>query len=166
MMAEERSDTDLRVGRIARKNVVSVPTDATIGEVTQRMVDDNVGDVLVTENGELVGIITDRDLVVRLLTDEHGTNLLTGGESKADLTAGDLMTEAPLTIDSQARVPRLLHHMNQMNARRIPVVEDGDVTGIITVDDLIVHLAGESEHVAAQLKSLADVIHAESPHGG
>jgi CBS domain-containing protein len=97
------------------------------------MADKNVGDVIVTDDDEVVGIVT------------------------------DVMTEDPLTIESQARVPRLLHHMNQANVRRIPVEDDGNVVGIITFDDLVVHLAGESAHVAAQLESLADVVHAESP---
>lgn len=162
-MSNERSDTDLRVGRIARTDVVTVSTDATVGEVARVMVDENVGDVPVTGNGNLVGIVTDRDLVVRLLTDEHGTNLLEGGSGSADTTAGDVMTPDPLTVEPDARVPRLLHHMNRANARRVPVVEDGAVVGIITFDDLVVHLAGESEHVAAQLESLADVVHGESP---
>lgn len=161
-MSNERSDVNLRVGRIARKDVVSVSTDTTVGEVAQTMADENVGDVIVTEDDEIVGIVTDRDLTIHLLTDEHGSNVLSG-ESGADLTAGDVMTKDPLTIDSQARVPRLLHHMNQANVRRVPVVDDGNTVGIITFDDLVVHLAGESAHVAAQLEILADVVHAESP---
>lgn len=165
-MATERSDTNLHVGRIARKDVVSVSHDATIDKVAQTMVDENVGDVLVTENDDLVGIITDRDLVIHLLTDEHGTNILNDGESGVDLTAEDIMTKDPLTIDYQARIPHLLHHMNQVDARRVPVVQDESVVGIITFDDLVVHLAGESEHVAAQLESLADIVHAESPKRG
>ena len=161
-MSNERSDVDLRVGRIARKDVISVTSDTTVGDVAQTMADKNVGDVIVTDDDEVVGIVTDRDLTIHLLTDEHGTNVLSG-ESGVDLTAGDVMTEDPLTIESQARVPRLLHHMNQANVRRIPVEDDGNVVGIITFDDLVVHLAGESAHVAAQLESLADVVHAESP---
>jgi len=73
------------------------------------------------------------------------------------------MTEVPLTIESQACVPRLLHHIDQANVRRVPVVDDGNVAGIVTFDDIVVHLAGESAHVAAQLESLADVVHAGSP---
>ncbi|WP_254533348.1 CBS domain-containing protein [Natrinema gelatinilyticum] len=161
-MSNERSVVDLRVGRIARKDVVSVTSDTTVSEVAQTMTDENVGDVVVTDDDEIVGIVTDRDLSMRLLTDEYGTNVLSG-ESGVDLTAGDVMSEDPLTIESQARVPRLLHHMNQASVRRVPVVDDGKVVGIITFDDLVVHLAGESAHVAAQLESLADVVHAESP---
>ncbi|WP_232700668.1 CBS domain-containing protein [Halobacterium wangiae] len=161
-MSDERSDVNLRVGRIARTDVVSVSTDTTVGEAAQTMADENVGDVIVMEDDELAGIVTDRDLAMHLLTDDHGTNVL-GGGSGADLTVNDVMTADPLTIESQARVPRLLHHMNQAEIRRVPVVDDGDVVGVITFDDLVVHLAGESAHVAAQLESLADVVHAGSP---
>jgi CBS domain-containing protein len=164
-MANERSDINLRVGRIARKDVVSVSSDTAIDKVAQTLVDENVGNVLVTENGDLTGIITDRDLAIHLLTDEYGTNVLHDEQVGADLTAEDVMTEDPLTIDSQARLPHLLHHMNQVNARRAPVVQDGNVVGIVTFDDLVVHLAGESEHVAAQLESLAAIVHSESPQG-
>ncbi|MFC7130491.1 CBS domain-containing protein [Haloferax chudinovii] len=161
-MSNERSDVDLRVGRIARKDVVSASSDTTVGDVAQTMADENVGDVIVTDDDEIVGIVTDRDLTIRLLTDEYGTNVLSE-ESRADLTAGDVMTKDPLTVESQAHVPRLLHHMNQASVRRVPVVDEGSVVGIITFDDLVVHLAGESAHVAAQLESLADVVHADSP---
>lgn len=161
-MSDERTDLSLRVGRIASTDVVSVDSDTSVRETAQTMADENVGDVVVTHGDEIVGMLTDRDLMLHLLTDEHGTNIL-GGDSRADLTAGDVMTEDPLTIESEARIPRLLHHMIQANARRVPVVDEGTLVGILTFDDLVVHLAGESVHVAAQLESLADVVHAESP---
>ncbi|WP_158203488.1 CBS domain-containing protein [Halomarina oriensis] len=161
-MSTERTDLDLRVGGIARPDVVSVSKTTPVGEIAQLMADERVGDAIVTDDGDIVGIVTDRDLTIHLLTDEFDTNVLRG-DVAADLTATDVMTADPLTIDAQARVPRLLHHMTQSGVRRVPVVDEGAMAGIITFDDLIVHLTGESAHVTAQLKSLAEVVHAASP---
>jgi CBS domain-containing protein len=93
-----------------------------------------VGDDILTDDDEVVSIVPDRDLTLH-----------------------------PLTVESQARVPRSLHYMNQASVRRVPVVDDRNVVGSITFDVLVVHLADESAHVAAQLESLTDVVHGESP---
>ena len=74
------------------------------------------------------------------------------------------MTSDPLTVSSDAEVPRVLRQMNEAGARHVPVIEDDRVVGMITLDDLITHLAGESAHVAAQMDSVAGIIREESAH--
>lgn len=81
------------------------------------------------------------------------------------MTVRKLMTDDPLTVEADDHIQRVLRQMNEAKARRIPVVTDGEVTGILTFDDLVVHLAGESTHVSVQLDALAEVVHAESPKG-
>jgi len=72
------------------------------------------------------------------------------------------MTADPLTVSPDAEVPKVLHQMNEAAARHVPVVEDETVVGIITLDDLVTHLAGESAHVSAQMDNLAGIIRSES----
>ncbi len=80
------------------------------------------------------------------------------------VTVSEVMTDEPLTVEVDTELPRVLHHMNEARARRIPVVDADDrLAGILTLDDLIVHLAGESAHVSAQLDNLAGVIRMASP---
>jgi CBS domain-containing protein len=55
--------------------------------------------------------------------------------------------------------------MNEAGARHVPVVEDERVVGMITLDDLVRHLAGESAHVAAQMDNVAGIIRAEFTDG-
>ncbi|MFC7193797.1 CBS domain-containing protein [Halosimplex aquaticum] len=111
-----------------------------------------------------MGIVTDRDLAVELLAEDGPANLFKSDVELEALTAGDVMTADPLVVDSDDELPRVLHHMTEAHARRIPVVDDnGSLTGILTLDDVVTHLAGESAHVSAQLDNVAGVIRSESP---
>lgn len=72
------------------------------------------------------------------------------------------MTPDPVTVDQDLEFPKVLREMAEATARRIPITEDGEVVGVVTLDDCLVRLAGESEHVSAKLESLATVIRGQS----
>ena len=163
-MGNRRSDLPMTVSGFARTNVVTAAPDASIREVARAMVDRTVGSVVIVEDGKPVGIVTDRDLAVRLLVEEGPANVFDGDRDPADLVAADVMTADPLVVAVGDELPRVLHHMNEAGARRVPVVDDdGSVAGIVTLDDVVIHLAGESTHVSAQLDNVAGVIRSESP---
>ena len=146
-----------------REDVVSVAPDTTVEEIAQTMLDESVGSILVEEDGELKGILTDRDLVVELMTGDGAANVFEGSSAAADVTAEDLMTTDPVTVDHEMEFPKVLREMENAAARRIPITKDGDVVGIVTLDDCLTRIAGESEQVAAKLESLARVAREESP---
>ncbi len=129
----------------AQVGVVGVALDTPITEPVQTMRDRSVGSVLVTENDELVGIITNRDIDLDTLT------------------VRDVMTVNPQSVNADAKIQRVLRTMNDAHTCRIPIVDDVQAVEIIAFDDLILHLVGECTHVSAQLDSLVEVIHAESP---
>lgn len=159
-----RADLPMAVQNLARTNVVTVGPDAPVREVAEAMFDRSVGSVVIVEDDEPVGIVTDRDLAVELLAETSAVNIFTSDADVADLTASDVMTVDPLVAEADDRLPRVLHHMNEARARRIPVVDDdGSLVGILALDDVVVHLAGESTHVSAQLDTVAGVIRAGSP---
>ena len=147
-----------------REDVVSVDPDTTVEEIAQTMFDQSVGSVLVEDNGRLEGIITDRDLVAELMTGNGTANVFEDASGAAELTAQDVMTSDPVTVDHDLEFPKILRQMADAAARRIPITKDGDVVGIVTLDDCLVRIAGESAQVSAKLESLADVIEAESPN--
>lgn len=161
-MADPNTEPAETVDRLARSDVVSVGPDATVGEAARLMADRNVGDVLVVEGGELRGIVTDRDLAVRLLA-EGGEFDVLGEGPDADLTVADVMTPDPVSVEPSAPLQRVLGRMRDAGVRRMPVVDDGQVAGIVTFDDLVVHLAGSVTGVAAQIDSLAGVVQAGTP---
>lgn len=137
----------MTVADIARTDPVTTPPSTPIDDVARLLRDESVGCVVVTEGDDPRGIVTDRDIAVRITAD----NL-----DPEQMTAGDVMTETPVTVDVSAGVVDLCDTMATMGVRRVPVVEGGDLVGIVTLDDLVVLLATE-------LSDLADVVRSESP---
>lgn len=163
-MGSSRSDLPMNVRKLAREDVVSAGPDATVREIAETMFDRSVGSVVIVDDDEPVGIVTDRDLTVELLAEEGPVNLFETSVELAEITAADVMTADPLVVEVDDELPRVLHHMDEAHARRIPVVDgEGALVGILTLDDVTVHLAGESAHVTAQLDNVASVIRSESP---
>ena len=109
------------------------------------MDEEEVGSVIITDDGELVGIVTDRQVALAF-----------ADEDPSSLTAGDVMTEDPVTLSPDDEDIEIARTMGENKIRRIPVVEDGELHGIVTLDDVVATI-GE------QMCEVADVIEAQSP---
>lgn len=97
-------------------------------EVATKMKDLNVGAIPIIENGQLLGMITDRDLVVRGIAEKRsGSNSVT-----------NLMSEQLETISPAASVEEAARIMAEKQIRRLPVVENGQLVGILSLGDLAV----------------------------
>ena len=71
-------------------------------------------------------------------------NLFESDVDTAEITAADVMTTDPLVVQTDNKLPHVLHHMDEGHVRRIPVIdEDEALTGIPVLDDVIVHLGEE-----------------------
>jgi CBS domain-containing protein len=132
---------------LMREAVVTTAPDTPVSEVAQTMRDENVGSVVVVDGEEPLGLVTDRDIAVRVAADR-----LDPGQ----LDAEAVMTADPVTIDLEAGIFELSEKLPDADIRRMPVVDDGELVGIVTMDDLHVLLVGE-------LDNLTDVIRSESP---
>jgi signal-transduction protein with cAMP-binding, CBS, and nucleotidyltransferase domain len=137
----------MRIGELARSDVVTVPLDASLVTVAETMRDAGVGSVVVMDAGKPRGIVTDRDLVVYGLADDA---------DPTSSTAKTVMEEDLFTVDVNQDVFTTTVEMRERAVRRVPVLDDGSLAGIITLDDLLVVLAEE-------LAALAAVIEAEFP---
>lgn len=114
---------------IMSSDLVTVRPETSLQEVAQLMRDRDIGDVLITENDRLTGIVTDRDLVVRALSGD-----ISNSSSVRDvMTSGNLLTCAPDTdVRDAAR------QMSERQVRRLPVVENGRPVGVVSLGDLAV----------------------------
>ncbi len=99
----------------------------TIADAAKVMAQEDVGPIPIVEGGSLVGIVTDRDLVVRALAEGRDPNSTTIGE----IASGDLVTVEPDTDLDEA-----LQIMGQQQVRRLPVVEGGSLVGIVAQADI------------------------------
>src|SRR5271165_1287993 len=116
-----------------RSAPVTVPPGCSLAEAGGLMGSHGVGSLLVVEGDRLVGIVTDRDIAVR------GT-----GEGKpATADVGSVMTPDPVTIQGSCDVFEAFKVFKTATARRLPVLEDEDLAGIISVDDLLISLVVE-----------------------
>ncbi|AGI90128.1 CBS domain-containing protein [Streptomyces albidoflavus] len=116
-------------------DVQSILAEETIDRAAQVMRDHNVGALPVkSADGALLGIVTDRDLVVRALA---------AGKTPDRTTLEDLVEDTPVAVTPDAHSTEVLQAMGNAQVRRVVVVEDGDLLGIISEADLAQHLADE-----------------------
>lgn len=122
-------------------------------EVADVLRDEKVGSAVVLDaDGGVVGIVTDRDLVVfgRHFADELERT-----------TVNEILSMNVVSVAPDTGIEELTERMREERVRRVPVVADGELRGIVTLDDIVVHLAGELE--SPELRNLAAVIESESP---
>ena len=116
-----------------RSAPVTVPPACTLVEAAGLMGSHGVGSLLVVDGDRLVGIVTDRDIAVRGI-----------GQGKAPTAdVGSVMSADPVTIQGSADVFEAFRVFKTATGRRLPVLEDEDLAGIISVDDLLISLVVE-----------------------
>ncbi|MFP4189387.1 MAG: CBS domain-containing protein [Halobacteriales archaeon] len=144
------------VDEIAREadEVVTASPDETARQLAQTMQDENVGSVVVVDGGEPVGIVTDRDITVRGVA--HGQDL-------DSVTATDVMTDDLVVVNANNEIGELIETLDAAGVRRMPVVDEGEIAGIVTLDDIAVLLAVELDGIAEEMSSLSNVIRSGSP---
>lgn len=136
----------MRVGAICTRGPVYVPRDASLTDAARRMRTSHVGAVVVVDEQERrpipVGMLTDRDVVVGVLAAEE--------EHFGLLAVGDVMGCKLVTALEDEDVGEVLRRMRSAGVRRVPVVDaDGCLSGVLSVDDVVLALGSELEDVAA-----------------
>ena len=117
------------IREVMTRNPTTLAHTATIMEAACAMRDNDIGDVVVLDNGRLCGILTDRDIVVRALAAGCDPTRTSVGE----ICSRSLVTLAPDDSTSQA-----VRVMRERAIRRLPIEERGRVVGIVTLGDVAV----------------------------
>jgi signal-transduction protein with cAMP-binding, CBS, and nucleotidyltransferase domain len=132
-----------RVRDVMTTGPIGVDYYQSIGEAARAMRDWGVGAVLVVRGDSLYGLITDRDLVVRAVAEARGAD-----EPVGPLSSGNL-----IGVDADADVHEAVRLMREHTVRRLPVLEDGQVAGIVSLGDLA--MLDEPALAFGQLSTLA-----------
>ena len=99
----------------------------TVGEAAQIMKAEDIGSLPIVEGDKLVGVITDRDLAIRIVAEGRGT----------DTTVGDIASKNVVTVDPEQTIDEAARLMAEHQVRRLPVVEDnGRLVGILAQADI------------------------------
>lgn len=131
---------------LARKrgDVLKVTPDTTVLEAARLMNQWEVGSVLVMQDGNLVGIFTERDLMRRVVAKD----LLPG-----NTRVGDVMTSSLVTCAPEAIIADCNTMMSERRIRHLPVIGLDGVVGVITTGDLLAHELHEQESTIHHLES-------------
>lgn len=123
-----------RIEEIMTRDPRTVDVNASVQDAARIMRDDDIGDVVVTEGGQVTGIVTDRDIVVRGIAEGR------------DLSAqvGEVCSTGIETIAPDASVDDAVKTMREHDIRRLPVVKDGQPVGIVSLGDLAVEREPDS----------------------
>jgi CBS domain-containing protein len=135
----------MKCSEIMAKNVKTATRDMTLQQVAVLMRDGDMGAVPVVEGGKLVGIVTDRDIVVRSVADGQG----------AEGKVADAMTGEVFSVKPNDFVFEAVRLMGDKQVRRIPVVnENGELAGIIAMADVALEMEDERE-IAETLEEIS-----------
>jgi CBS domain-containing protein len=134
-----------RCREIMTKNVRTATRDISLREVAAIMRDGDMGAVPVVDKGKLIGIVTDRDIVVRCISEGR----------EADTAINDAMTAELFTVGPDDFVFEAIRLMGDKQVRRVPVVdENGNLAGIIAMADIALETEDERE-IAETLEEIS-----------
>jgi CBS domain-containing protein len=137
----------MSLARYKRSICVARP-DQTVAEAARIMRDQRVGCVVVVRDGHPLGLLTDRDLALRVVAD--------GSDPKRTLVS-DVLTYAPITVRETDGVQTAVARMREHGVRRLPIVDDHDrVVGIVTADDLVMLIGEELAGLTQGIEQSAD----------
>ncbi len=142
-----------KIRDIMTVDVKAAEPDTTLEELSCMMRDEDVGSIPVLEDGELRGIVTDRDIVVRCIAE---------GSDPSEMTAEDIISEDLETIEPDAEVEEASRLMSERQIRRLPVVEDGQLVGMVSLGDIAV----KHENEGLSGKALEDISAGVKPGRG
>lgn len=106
---------------------VSLSPDSSVREAARAMRDEGIGDVLVMDGERLVGVVTDRDLVIRCMAETVDLDRITIDQA---------CSHDPYTLSPDSPVNEAVKLMREKAVRRVPVVENGHAVGIVSLGDL------------------------------
>ncbi|HZX46843.1 MAG TPA: CBS domain-containing protein [Clostridia bacterium] len=126
----------MKIEDIMTRDVRTIDRNSTVEQAARMMKELNVGSIPVTENGNIIGIITDRDVVLRNVAD---------GRTAADTRVEEVMSKTVVTATPDMDVHRAADLMAQNQIRRLPVMENNRMVGIVSIGDLAVRNIYENE---------------------
>ena len=133
----------MTLGELFRSEVVTVQPDATIRDAVARMKEFHVGTVVVTNQQEAVGIVSDRDVAIALAT----------GSVRPMTAVCEIMTPNPLTIWEDQGILNATQYFIDHGVRRLPIKNRANkLVGIVSADDLLVLLGKELYNVTQCLR--------------
>lgn len=143
----------MKISEIMTPKPATVGPRATLGEVATLMRQEDCGSIPVVEDGRLVGIVTDRDIVVRAIAE---------GKDPKSTPVSEVMSADPVTVDPKGDVKDAERQMRERQVRRLPVVEDGRLVGIIVTAQIA--RRSEAKQTGETIKEISEPASGRGSH--
>jgi CBS domain-containing protein len=135
----------MSVGQICTRTVITAKPDETARAAADRMLHYNVGSLVVVDNNKPVGILTDRDLVLRVMA---------RGDDPDAVNITSIMTTKPVCVQEQTPLEDAMNLLRGYQIRRLIVVNQAqELIGIFALDDMLEMLGEEQQAIAALMRT-------------
>ena len=124
-------------------NVWTIAPDATVFEAIKLMADKNVGALLVTERGKLIGVLSERD---------YTRKVALKGKSSKDLKVREIITERPVHVTPNHSVEDCMRLMTEHRVRHLPVLDADQIKGVVSIGDLVNWIISAQNATIAQME--------------
>lgn len=123
--------------------IYAVPSNTIVYDAIELMCEKSIGALLIVDNGKLGGIFTERDYARRLALK---------GKSSKDTIIREVMTEQPITVTLDTTIEETMKIMSGKKIRHLPVVENGQLSGLISVGDVVKYIIEEQKFIIENLE--------------
>lgn len=125
------------------RKIISVQPDASVRDAIVLMAEKGIGSLVVTVDGDLVGIVTERD---------YARKVIIKGRASDTTAVADIMTKDVTTVSSTMTVNKCMAMMTAIKCRHLPVVDDGELLAMISIGDLVEAIIADQQEEIEQLE--------------
>ncbi|MDB5765336.1 MAG: putative signal-transduction protein with domain [Collimonas fungivorans] len=125
------------------QTVYTIAPDAKVFDAIKMMSDKSVGALLVTVQGKIVGIVTERD---------YARKMILKGRSSTDTSVSDIMTSSVMYVRLDDTNEQCMALMTENRLRHLPILDDDKLVGIISIGDLVKDIISEQQFIIQQLE--------------
>ena len=135
------------IGQVLRgkgRAVWSINPEATVFEALQLMAEKNIGAILVMNNDDLVGILSERDYARSVIRQE---------KSAHEMRVEELMSSEVVSITPEKSIEACMELMTKQRIRHVPVLDEGQVIGVISIGDVVKTIISKQQHTIEELEN-------------
>ncbi len=139
-------NTSITVGQVLRTKghgFHAIAPDATAYDALELMADKNVGALMVTENGNLVGVFSERD---------YARKVILKGKASKSTTVREIMTSSPISVKPAVTLRECMVLMTHKRIRHLPVLDNNVILGVISIGDVVNAIISEQESTIEELQ--------------
>ena len=125
------------------RDIWSIGPGASVFDALRMMSDKDVGALLVMDEGKLVGVFSERD---------YARKVILKGKSSRTTTVGELMSSPPICASPELTIGECMVMMNSNHIRHLPVMNNGEVTGVVSIGDVVGAIIRSQEATITQLE--------------